>query len=246
MNPEVGIQVGLDGAARNPDREGSIAHLDLERGYALVARASLAGTDVIDPTVWVKEKISVAMTGSGGPEPPLRSALAAVRSLHGEIMKRPERDRSWIAVHLLLFHGDDGVAISAGDCPCYRYRDGVLAGLVRRNEDSPTGAPRGSLGSETQVKIEVVPLRPRAGDLYLLTSRPLQEGELSILARSLDDARRPGAMLRGALEGRDDVGRVAIHIRADRVGGAGRRWGSRDSARAGGDGARAAAAAGER
>ena len=211
MSQDVGIQAALDGAARIPGVEGSIAHLDLERGFALVARASIAGSQVIDPAVWVKEKLSVAMAGSG-PEPPLRAALAAVRSLHGEIMKRPERDRAWIAVHLLLFHSDDGVAISAGDCPCYRYRDGVLAGLVRRNDELPNAAPRGSLGSETQVKIEVVPLRPRAGDLYLLTSRPLQEGELSQLARSLDEARRPGVTLRSALDGRDDVGRVAIYV----------------------------------
>ncbi|HEU4335205.1 MAG TPA: hypothetical protein VFT32_11980, partial [Candidatus Eisenbacteria bacterium] len=213
MNLEIGSQVRYDGAVRNPDREGALAHLDLDRGFALVARASLTGIDVIDPTIWVREKLTVAMAGAGS-EPPLRAALAAVRSLHGEIMKRPERDRSWIAVHLLLFHGDDGVAISAGDCPCYRYRNGVLAGLGKSQEESPSGAPRGSLGSETQVRIEVVPLRPQPGDLYLLATRPLQEGELILLARALESARRPGALLRAAVEGRGDAGRLALRILA--------------------------------
>lgn len=213
MNLEIGSQVRYDGAVRNPDREGALAHLDLDRGFALVARASLTGIDVIDPTIWVREKLAVAMAGAGS-EPPLRAALGAVRSLHGEIMKRPERDRSWIAVHLLLFQGDDGVAISAGDCPCYRYRNGVLAGLGRAQEQGPSGAPRGSLGSETQVRIEVVPLRPQPGDLYLLATRPLQEGELIVLARSLEAARHPGALLRAAVEGRSDAGRLALRILA--------------------------------
>ncbi|HSQ60627.1 MAG TPA: PEGA domain-containing protein [Acidobacteriota bacterium] len=213
MNLDVGSQVRYDGAVRNPDREGALAHLDLDRGFALVARASLTGVDVIDPTIWVREKLALAMAGAG-PEPPLRAALAAVRSLHGEIMKRPERDRSWIAVHLLLFHGEDGVAISAGDCPCYRYRNGVLAGLGKSQEPAPPGAPRGSLGSETQVRIEVVPLRPQPGDLYLLATRPLQEGELIVLARALEAARYPGALLRAAVEGRGDAGRLALRILA--------------------------------
>ncbi len=175
MNVEVGTPVRLDGAVRSPDREGAIAHLDLDRGFAMVARAALSGVDVVDPAIWVREKLSLALAGAID-EPPLRAILGALRSLHGEIMKRPERDRSWISAGVLLFHGDDGVAIAAGDAPCFRYRDGVLASLGRPSEESAGGAPRGSLGSETQVRIEVVPLRPQPGYLYLLATRPLRDG----------------------------------------------------------------------
>jgi len=188
-----------------------MAHLDLDRGFALAARASLSGVDVVDPTIWVREKLSLALAGAGD-ETPLRAILGALRSLHGEIMKRPERDRSWIAVGALLFQGDDGVAIAAGDTHCLRYRDGALASLGRPSEELPAGAPRGSLGSETQVRIEVVPLRPLPGDVYVLASRPLREGELAILSRSLEAARTPGAILRSALEGSFDTGRLAVRI----------------------------------
>ena len=188
-----------------------MAHLDLDRGFALVARASLSGIDVVDPTIWVREKLSIALAGAED-EPPLRAILGALRSLHGEIMKRPERDRSWISVGALLFQGDDGVAIAAGDTHCLRYRDGVLASLGRPSEELPAGAPRGSLGSEPQVRIEVVPLRHAPGDVYLLTSRPLREGELAMLTRSLEASRTPGAVLRSALEGSFDTGRLAIRI----------------------------------
>lgn len=211
MNVEVGTPVRLDGAVRSPDREGAIAHLDLDRGFALVARAALSGIDVVDPAVWVREKLSLALAGAID-EPPLRPILGALRSLHGEIMKRPERDRSWISAGVLLFHGDDGVAIAAGDTPCFRYRDGVLASLGRPSDESAGGAPRGSLGSETQVRIEVVPLRPLPGDLYLLATRPLREGELAILSRTLESARAPGEMLRVSLEGGIDTGRLVVRI----------------------------------
>jgi len=70
-----------------------MAHLDLDRGFALAARASLSGVDVVDPTIWVREKLSLALAGAGD-ETPLRAILGALRSLHGEIMKRPERDAS--------------------------------------------------------------------------------------------------------------------------------------------------------
>lgn len=211
MNVEVGTPVRLDGAVRSPDREGAIAHLDLDRGFALVARAALSGIDVVDPAVWVREKLALALAGAID-EPPLRPILGALRSLHGEIMKRPERDRSWISAGVLLFHGDDGVAIAAGDTPCFRYRDGVLASLGRPSDESAGGAPRGSLGSETQVRIEVVPLRPLPGDLYLLATRPLREGELAILSRTLESARAPGEMLRVSLEGGIDTGRLVVRI----------------------------------
>jgi hypothetical protein len=213
MTLDIGTSVRLDGAIRNPDREGAVAHLDLDRGFALVARASLSGIDVIDPTIWVREKLSLALAGAVD-EPPLRALLGALRSVHGEIMKRPERDRTWISVGALLFHGDDGVAIAAGDTPCLRFRDGALASLGRSSEEWPAGAPRGSLGSETQVRIEVVPLRPVPGDVYLLTTRPLREGELAVLARALEGARTPGAVLRAALEGSFDTGRLAFRVLA--------------------------------
>lgn len=213
MNVEVGTPVRLDGAVRSPDREGALAHLDLDRGFALVARAALSGIDVVDPAIWVREKLSLALSGAVD-EPPLRAVLGALRSLHGEIMKRPERDRSWISSGALLFHGDDGVAIAAGDAPCLRYRDGVLASLSRASEESAGGAPRGSLGSETQVRIEVVPLRPQAGDLYILATRPFREGELAILSRTLEGARAPGDMMRAALEGAVDTGRLVVRVLA--------------------------------
>src|SRR5262245_5125840 len=213
MTLEIGTHVRLDGAVRSPDREGAVAHLDLDRGFAVAARASMSSIDVVDPTIRVREKLTVAVA-SVVDEPPLRALLAALRSLHGEIMKRPERDRSWIAVGALLFHGDDGVAIAAGDTPCFRYRDGLLASLGRASEELPAGAPRGSLGSEIQVRIEVVPLRPLPGDIYILASRPLREGELAILARSLEGSRTPGALLRTALEGGFDTGRLAVRILA--------------------------------
>jgi hypothetical protein len=211
MSVEVGTPVRLDGSVRSPDREGATAHLDLDRGFALVARASLTGFDVVDPVIWVREKLALAHAATVD-EPPLRPVLGAIRSLHGEIMKRNEADRSWISTGVLLFHGDDGVAIAAGDCPCLRYRDGVLSSLGRGGEEGAGGAPRGSLGSEPQVRIEVVPLRPLPGDLYLLATRPLREGELAILSRALEGARSPAEMMRVALEGAHDTGQLVVRV----------------------------------
>src|SRR6185312_3812925 len=73
-------------------------------------------------------------------------------------------------------------------------------------------APRGALGSEPQVRIEIVPLRPPPGDLYVLSTRQLREGELAVLARDLAMARDGAQLLRAGVEGASDRGRIAIRI----------------------------------
>ncbi|HEX7076948.1 MAG TPA: PEGA domain-containing protein [Candidatus Eisenbacteria bacterium] len=193
-----------------------MSFLDPDRGFALAARASVSVTDVIDPTIWVKEKISVALgVAAEGSEPPLRLLIDSFRSIHAELMRRPERDRPWVAVLALAFHGGDGVLVSAGDCPCFRYRAGLLSRLKRLgDEDHPERTPRGALGSESQVRIEVVPLRPEAGDVYLMSTRPLREGELMALAAVLAAARDGAQLLRAGVEGSADRGRIAVRILA--------------------------------
>src|SRR3989442_12056545 len=76
MKTAVSTQVLIQGLVRSPDREGALAHLDSERGFAFVARGAMTFSDVIDPTIWVKEKLSLAFSASGGapgtpPPPPL-------------------------------------------------------------------------------------------------------------------------------------------------------------------------------
>ena len=213
MNAEIGSQLRIVGLARSPDREGALAHLDADRGFALVVRGSMALTDVIDPTIWVREKLTVALaTGSDAEEPALKRVIGAIRSIHAELMRRPESDRAWISAMVVLLSGDDGVAISAGDCPCLRYRDGLLSRLKRGSDEAAPGPPKGALGSEPQVRIEVVPLQPRAGDLYLLSTRPLRDGELAALTRDLGSARDGAQLLRAGIEGASDRGRVAIRV----------------------------------
>lgn len=213
MNAEIGSQLRIVGLARSPDREGALAHLDADRGFALVVRGSMALTDVIDPTIWVREKLTVALaTGSEAEEPALKRVIGAIRSIHAELMRRPEPDRAWISAMVVLLSGDDGVAISAGDCPCLRYRDGLLSRLKRGSDEAVAGPPKGALGSEPQVRIEVVPLQPRAGDLYLLSTRPLRDGELAALTRDLGSARDGAQLLRAGIEGASDRGRVAIRV----------------------------------
>ena len=213
MEAEIGSQIRIVGLARSPDHEGALAHLDVDRGFALVARGSMTVTDVIDPTIWVREKLAVALaSGTESNEPPLKRLIGAIRSIHAELMRRPERDRAWISTMVVLLQGDDGVAISAGDCPCLRYRDGLLSRLRRGRDESDTGPPKGALGSEPQVRIEVVPLRPQAGDLYLLSTRPLREGELAALTRDLAASRDGAQLLRAGIEGSTDRGRLAIRV----------------------------------
>src|SRR5512135_987337 len=72
MNSEMATKVRISGLVRSPDREGALAHFDPERGFVLVARSSMGVADVIDPTIWVKEKISLALAVPGEGEPPLR------------------------------------------------------------------------------------------------------------------------------------------------------------------------------
>jgi len=215
MNAELGIQLRVAGLVRSPDHEGALAHLDVSRGFALVARGATSLTDVIDPTIWVREKLSVAlMPVAGDPgEPPLRRVITALRALHAELIRRPPRDRAWVSVLAALFHGGDGVLLSAGDCACFRYRDGLLSRLRRADDAAPgTLPPRGALGSEPQVRIDVVPLRPRPGDLYVASTRHLKEGELSALARDLASARDGAELLRAGVEGSTDRGRLAIRV----------------------------------
>src|SRR6185503_11882405 len=190
MKAELGVPFRIAGLARSPDHEGALAHLDVDRGFALCSRGSMGPADVIDPTIWVKEKLSLALGAGQDPaDPPLRRMIGALRALHAELMCRPETDRPWIAVMVLLLLGEDAVAISAGDCPCFRFRSGLLSRLGRIEADLGPRPPRGALGSEPQVRIEVVPLRPLPGDLYVLSTRALREGELAVLARDLAMAR---------------------------------------------------------
>ena len=135
MNSETATKVRISGLVRSPDREGALAHFDPDRGFVLVARSSMGIADVIDPTIWVKEKIAlaIAMPGAEG-APPLRRALAALRSIHAELMARSERERSWVSALVALFHDEEGAAVLDGDCPCYRFRDGLLSRLGRSEE----------------------------------------------------------------------------------------------------------------
>lgn len=211
MNADTATKVRILGLVKSPDREGALAHLDPERGFALVARSAMALTDVIDPTIWVREKIALSISAPGG-ETPLKRVIGSLRSIHGELMSRGERERSWVSVLTALFHEGEGVAVLAGDCACYRYRDGSLARLGRAVEPVPGRAPAGALGTETQVRIEVVPLRPRPGDMYLLSTEPLREGDLARLSRELVTARDDATLLRMSLAGSPDMGRVAMLV----------------------------------
>jgi len=217
MKADLGASFRIAGLVRTPDREGALAHLDPDRGFAFVARGATGVNDVIDPTIWVKEKISLALgSGSSGDEPPLGRVLGAIRALHAELMSRSENDRPWVSILIVLLQGEDAVAISAGDCPCFRYRSGLLSLLGRMAPESPLGAPRGALGSEPQVRIEVVPLRPCPGDVYVLSSRGLREGELAVLARDLAAARDGAQLLRAGVEGVPDRGRLAVRVLEER------------------------------
>src|SRR5882672_5045286 len=211
MKTAVSMQVLIQGLVRSPDREGALAHLDTERGFAFVGRGSMSLIDVIDPTIWVKEKLSLALSGHEDTrDPQLRRAIAMLRAIHGELMARHERERTWVSVLLVLFHEGEGMALTAGDCPCYRFRSGVLSRLGRATPESSTDRPEGALGSESQVRLEMVPLNPQAGDCYILATHPLREGELSLLARDLAQARDLGTLLRVATSGEPGTGRVAI------------------------------------
>ena len=213
MKAELGAQFRIAGLVRSPDREGALAHFDPERGFALVVRGLMGPTDLIDPTIWVKEKIALALSAPGDPaDSPLRRVIGALRALHGELMARPEKDRPWVSVLVLILRGEDAVAVSAGDCPCFRYRSGLLSRLGRVEADAGPHAPRGALGSEPQVRIEIVPLRPPPGDLYILSTRPLRDGELAVLSRDLSTARDGAQLLRAGAEGASDRGRLAIRV----------------------------------
>src|SRR2546427_3946054 len=190
MKTAVSTQVLIQGLVRSPDREGALAHLDLDRGFAFVGRGAMSFADVIDPTIWVREKLSLSLGGDAGShEPQLKRAIATLRAVHGELMSRPDRERTWIAVLVVLFRDGEGMALTAGDCPCYRFRAGVFSRLGRVTSENPAAAPEGSLGSEAQVKLEMVPLNAQPGDCYILSTHPLREGELSLLARALASAR---------------------------------------------------------
>ena len=213
IQTQLGSRFRIAGVARSPDREGALAHLDPDRGFALVARGAMGPADVIDPTIWVKEKLALALSANLDPtETPLKRVIGALRALHAELMARPEGDRPWVAVLALLLHGEDAVAVSAGDCPCFRHRSGLLSRLGRTEPDAGPNAPRGALGSEPQVRIEVVPLKPEPGDVYVLSTRPIRDGEIALLARDLAAAKNPVQILRAASEGAADRGRVAVRV----------------------------------
>jgi hypothetical protein len=215
MDTAVSTQVLIQGLVRSPDREGALAHLDTERGFAFVGRGAMSFSDVIDPTIWVKEKLSLALSASGeSQEPQLRRAIATLRAVHGDLMARPDRERTWISALVVLFRDGEGMALKAGDCPCYRFRGGVLSRLGRAASETTAGAPDGSLGSEAQVKLEMVPLLPQSGDCYILSTHPLRDGELSLLARDLAAARDVTSLLRTACSGAPENGRVAIAVGA--------------------------------
>lgn len=213
MKADLGASFRIAGLVRTPDREGALAHLDPDRGFAFVARGATGANDVIDPTIWVKEKISLALlSGSSPDEPPLGKVLGAIRALHAELMSRPETERPWVSLLIVLLQGEDAVAISAGDCPCFRYRTGLLSQLGRMEPGSPLQIPRRALGSEPQVRVEVVPLRPLPGDVYVLSTRALRDGELAVLARDLAAARDGAGLLRAGVEGASDRGRLAVRV----------------------------------
>ena len=211
MKSAVSTKVLIQGLVRSPDREGALAHLDPERGFAFVGHGAMTFADVIDPTIWVKEKLSLSLSGDEDPnEPQLRRAISTLRAVHGELMARPDRERAWISVLVVLFREGEGMALAAGDCPCYRFRAGVLSRLGRPAPESGAGPPEGALGSVSQVRLEMVPLNPQAGDCYILVTHPLREGELSLLARELGSARDVTSLLRTACAGPAGSGRVAI------------------------------------
>ncbi len=213
MKAELVSQFRIAGLVRSPDREGALAHFDPDRGFALTARSTMGPADVIDPTIWVKEKISLALSAPGdSSDAPLRRVIGALRALHGELMSRSDRERPWVSVLVLLLLGEDAVAVSAGDCPCFRFRSGLLSRLGRNEASQGSEAPRGALGSEPQVRIEIVPLRPPPGDLYILSSRQLREGELAVLSRDLAMARDGAQLLRAGVEGASDRARIAIRV----------------------------------
>lgn len=215
MKTAVSTQVLIQGLVRSPDREGALAHLDPERGFAFVARTAMSFSDVIDPTIWVKEKLSLALAAHGdSDEPSLRRAIATLRTIHAELMAHPERERTWISVLLVLITDGEGMALIAGDCPCYRFRAGILSRLGRNVSEHGAAPPSGSLGSEAQVKLEMIPLLPQVGDCYILSTHLLREGELAMLARDLTSARDLGALLRVASAGSPENGRVAIAVRS--------------------------------
>jgi hypothetical protein len=213
MNAELGTQLRVAGLVRSPDHEGALAHLDLDRGFALVARGAASLTDVVDPTIWVKEKLSVALVAGSDPsETPLGRIITALRSIHAELVRRPARDRPWVSVLAAVFHAGDGFVVSAGDCACFRFRDGLLSRLERPGDAPGLVPPRGALGSEQQVRLDVVPLRPRPGDLYVASTRQLREGELAALARDLASARDGAELLRAGVEGSSDRGRFTVRV----------------------------------
>ncbi len=213
MNTADSTQVLIQGLVRSPDREGALAHFDLERGFAFVGRGAMSFSDVIDPTIWVKQKLSLSLSEHDGPsEPQLRRAIATLRAVHGELMARPDRERTWVSVLVVLFRESESMALTAGDCPCYRFRAGTLSRLGRIAAESAVAAPEGSLGSEAQVRLEMVPLNPQAGDCYILATHPLREGELSLLARDLASARDTRSLLRTACADGPETGRVAIAV----------------------------------
>ena len=212
MKTEKAAQVLMTGLVRSPDREGALGHLDPERGFALVARGPMGFADVIDPTIWVKEKLALSLAIRGESDgPPLQRAIATLRAIHAELMSRPEQDRTWISALALLHSEGEGLALIAGDCECYRFRGGVLSRLGRPIEERP-GAPVGALGSETQVKLELVPLLAQPGDCYILSTHPLREGEVNVLARDLSSARDAAAEFRVGLSGSADKGRVVVRM----------------------------------
>src|SRR2546430_13829274 len=77
MKTAVSTQVLIQGLVRSPDREGALAHLDTERGFAFVWRGSMSLIDVIDSTIWGNEKPSLALSGHRlVPDSQLRPAFA--------------------------------------------------------------------------------------------------------------------------------------------------------------------------
>src|SRR6266850_6759762 len=104
MKTAVSTQVLIQGLVRSPDREGALAHLDPERGFAFVGRGSMSFADVIDPTIWVREKLSLSLGGdSDSHEPQLKRAIATLRAVHADLMSRADRERTWISVLVVLF-----------------------------------------------------------------------------------------------------------------------------------------------
>src|SRR2546427_5850312 len=125
MKTAVSAQVVIQGLVRSPDREGALAHLDPDRGFAFVGRGAMSFSDVIDPTIWVREKLSLALSSDADShEPQLKRAIATLRAVHAELMARPDREKTWISVLVVLFREGEGMALTAGDCPCYRLGAG--------------------------------------------------------------------------------------------------------------------------